>query len=214
MGDDGKVPAPHLWQREYTSHGGQFLARITAHDACLTEQRLYCRVARCDGTSVTRCSAASALTRSSLDGCYTASLANQATGVEQQFVGVRDILYVKQFHLRVGFGVKVLVHVLQHVLYANLLAVAYRPHAVELQPLDDGTLEDEHCRGTGAADEVDALRVQVRDGEREDAMVTAVQQADAVRPYQGCPVMLAGGGCAFSRRALSCGPMSGVPGCA
>ena len=68
--------------------------------------------------------------------------------MEQQFVGVRYVLYVQQLHLRVGLGVEVLVHKLQHVLNAYLLAVADAPHRVELQALGHGRLKDEHRRGS------------------------------------------------------------------
>ena len=43
-----------------------------------------------------------------------------------------------------------LVHILQHVLDADLLAIADRPYAVELQSFADRTLEDEHRRCTRA----------------------------------------------------------------
>ena len=42
------------------------------------------------------------------------------------------------------------VKVLQHILNTNLFAVTDRPHAIELQTLDDGTLQDEHCRSARA----------------------------------------------------------------
>ena len=112
--------------------------------------------------------------------------------MEQQFVGVGDVLDIEQFHLRVVLGIEMLVHILQHVFDADLLAVADTPHAVELQSLDDGTLQDEHGCGTRAADEIGALWTQVRNRQREDAVVVAVQQTDAVRTYQGCPVAFAG----------------------
>ena len=43
-----------------------------------------------------------------------------------------------------------LVHILQHVLDADLFAIADRPDAVELQSFADRTLEDEHRRCTRA----------------------------------------------------------------
>ena len=85
-----------------------------------------------------------------------------------------------------------LIHILQHVLDANLLAVADAPDTVELKSLADGTLEDEYRRGTRATDEIDTLRVQMGDGQREDTVMMAVEQSDAVRPYQGSAILLAG----------------------
>ena len=70
--------------------------------------------------------------------------------MEQQLVGIRDVLDIEQLDLRVGLRIEVLVHILQHVLDTDLLAVADRPHAVELKALDDGTLEDEDGRSTRA----------------------------------------------------------------
>ena len=50
-----------------------------------------------------------------------------------------------------------LVHILQHVFDADLLTVADTPHAIELQSLDDGTLQDKHGCSTRATDEIGAL---------------------------------------------------------
>ena len=52
--------------------------------------------------------------------------------MEEQFVGIGDILHIQQFDGRVGVGIEVFVHILQHILDANLLTVADRPHRVEL----------------------------------------------------------------------------------
>ena len=57
-----------------------------------------------------------------------------------------------------------LVHIHEYILDANLLAVANAPDRIELETLDDGTLEDEDRRGTRTTDEVDALRIELGDG--------------------------------------------------
>ena len=88
-------------------------------------------------------------------------------------------------------NVKGVVHVLQHVLDANLLAVADGPDAVELQSLDDSTLQNEDRCGTRARHEVHALRTQFGNGLCEHAVVLAVQQTDAVRPDEGGTILLA-----------------------
>ena len=85
-----------------------------------------------------------------------------------------------------------LVHVLKYVFNANLLAIAYRPHAVELQTLDDGTLENEYRCSTRATDEVDTKRIQVWYRQCENTMMVAIQESDTVGTDQGCPVFLAG----------------------
>ena len=77
--------------------------------------------------------------------------------MEQQFVGIGDVLDIEQFHLRVVLGIEMLVHILQHVFDADLLTIADTPHAVELQSLDDGTLQDKHGCSTRATDEIGAL---------------------------------------------------------
>ena len=84
-----------------------------------------------------------------------------------------------------------LVHIFQHGLDANLLAVAHAPHRVEGQALGDGAFEDEHGRGTAAADEVDALGVELGNGLSEHRVVGACEQADAVGAYEGAAVLLA-----------------------
>ena len=82
-----------------------------------------------------------------------------------------------------------LVHVLQHVLNAYLLAVANAPHAVELQALDDGTLEDEHSRSTRATDEVDTLGRQLGNGLGEYGVMLAGEQSDTVRSDEGSTIL-------------------------
>ncbi len=84
------------------------------------------------------------------------------------------------------------VHVLQHVFDANLLAVADGPYAVELQSLDDGTLEDEYRRGTGTRDEIDTLGIKCRNGFGEYRMVVAGEQSDAVRADECGTILFAG----------------------
>ena len=111
--------------------------------------------------------------------------------MKQQFVGVGYILDIEQFYLRIGLGIKSLVHILQHVLDTNLLTITYAPNAVELQTLDDSTLENEHCCGTRTRDEIHALRVKIRYGQRKDAMVIAGEQSDAVGAYECCAKLLA-----------------------
>ena len=112
--------------------------------------------------------------------------------MKQQLVGVGDILYVEQFHGRVLARRVVLVHVLQHVFDAYLLAVANRPHAVELQSLDHGALQDEHRCGSRTADEIDTMRIEVGDGLGEHRMVVAGEQTDAVRADECGSVAFAG----------------------
>ena len=109
----------------------------------------------------------------------------------QQLVGVADVLDIQQFHLRVGLGVKVLVHILQHVLNAYLLTVSYAPHAVKLQAFYHGTLKYEHCRCTRSRYKVNTLWVQIWYWQSKHAVVIAVQQSYAVRSYQCCAVFLA-----------------------
>ena len=112
--------------------------------------------------------------------------------MEEQLVGIADVLDIEQLHLRIGLGVEVLVHILQHILDADLLAVAYRPHAVELQTLDDGTLQDEYRCGSAAADEIGSHGVEIRNGQGEHAVVVAVQETDAVGSDEGGPILFTG----------------------
>ena len=191
MRHNRKVLTFQLGQGEYAAHRCQLLARETAYDARLAEQRLYSRVARCYRTCVARCSATSALARSCLDGCYAASLSYQVTCVIQQLVGVAYVFDIQQFHLRVGLGVKVLVHILQHVLNAYLLTVTNAPHAVKLQAFYHRTLKYEHCRCTRSRYKVNPLWIQIGYGQCEHAVVIAVQQSYAVWSYQCCAVFLA-----------------------
>ena len=101
--------------------------------------------------------------------------------MEQQFVGIGYILNVEQLHLRVALGVEALVHVLKHILNANLFAVADAPYGVEGQALRHGALQNEHSRGTRAADEVGTLRIEGGNGFGENTVVPCVHQADTVR---------------------------------
>lgn len=67
--------------------------------------------------------------------------------MEQELVGVGDVLDIEELDAGVVLGIKVLVHILEHVLDADLLAVADTPYGVELQTLLDGRLQDEDGRG-------------------------------------------------------------------
>ena len=138
------------------------------------------------------CRPAATLRRTSLDGCDATAFLDEAAGMKEQLVRIGDILDIQEFDLGIGLRIEVLVHILQHILNANLFAIADAPHTVELQTLDNGTLQDEHRRRTRAADEVNSLRVQIRDGEREHTMVVAVQQTNAVRTDQGSPILFTG----------------------
>ena len=74
--------------------------------------------------------------------------------MEQELVGVGDVLDIKELDAGVVLGIEVLVHILEHVLDADLLAVADTPDRVELQTLLDGRLQDEDGRGARTADKV------------------------------------------------------------
>ena len=111
--------------------------------------------------------------------------------MEEQLVGIGDILYVEQLDGRVALGVEVFIHILQHILYAYLLSVADRPYGVELQPLHHSRLQDEDSRCSRTADKVHPLRVELRYGLGEDTVVAVVEQADAVRSYECRPMLLA-----------------------
>ena len=172
--------------------GGEFLATETADDAGLTEQRLDCGITAGNGSCVATGGPTSALATSRLDGCNAASFLDKVAGMEEQLVGVADVLDIEQFYVRIGLGVEVLVHVLQHILDAYLLSVAYTPDTVELQALDDGTLQNENGCSTRAADKVNALGVERRNGFGEYRMVVACEQSYTVGPYECCPILFAG----------------------
>ena len=191
MGHNGEILAGDGRQRKDTAHGGELLAREAAHDAGLAEEGLHSAVAAGDGTGVRRGGTAAALAAAGLDGGDAASLANERSGMEEQLVGIGDVLYIKQFHMRVALGVEMLVHVLQHVFYAYLLAVADAPHGVELQALDYGRLKNEHGGGTAARDEVDTLGVEVGYRLGEHTVVVGIEQTDTVGTYQGGAITLA-----------------------
>ena len=52
--------------------------------------------------------------------------------MEKKFVGIGDVFYVEQLHVRVFLSIEVLIHILKNIFYANLLAIANAPHTVEL----------------------------------------------------------------------------------
>ena len=156
MGDDGEVDgvlaaaAQGLRQTEDAADGRQFLARETAHDAGLAEQGLDSRVARGDGSRMTRRRPTAALRRACLDGGYPTALANERGGVVEHLVGVGNVLDVEQLHQRVVLGVEVLVHILQHALDAYLMTVTDRPYTIESQSFSNGTFKNEYSRGAAA----------------------------------------------------------------
>ena len=77
--------------------------------------------------------------------------------------------------MRVFFCIKMLVHVLQDILYADLLAIAYRPYRMERQALDDCRFEDEDRRSTRPGYEIHTLGMQLGDGLRKDTVMPGVQ---------------------------------------
>ena len=109
----------------------------------------------------------------------------------EQFVGVGDVLYVKQFHQRVFLRVEVVVHVFEYRLDAYLTTVTYRPYRVERQSFRHSTLKDKHRRCSRTRDEVNALRVKIRDGLGEHRVVPASEQTDAVGSYKRTAVAVA-----------------------
>ena len=125
MGHDGKPLTRQRRKRKDTTHRSQFLAAVTTHDACFTEQGFYGRVAGGDGSRMARCRPAATLARTSFDSGYATTLSDEARCVEEQFVGIGDVFNIEQLHGGVGFWIEVLVHILQHVLDANLFSVAY-----------------------------------------------------------------------------------------
>ena len=98
----------------------------------------------------------------------------------EQPLRVADLLHVEHDDAARPLGVEGLVEVLQHILDAQLGAVANGPHAVELQAVAHAVLLDEHGRGTAAGDEVHTLGVKVGNGGVEAAGIVGVEEAGAV----------------------------------
>ena len=96
MGDDGKRRIGlGRGNAEYATGSRQFLPTVTSHDARLTEQSLHGRVATGYGTRMAGGGTTATLAASGLDGGYPTALSDQATGMEEQFIGVGNILNVK-----------------------------------------------------------------------------------------------------------------------
>ena len=83
------------------------------------------------------------------------------------------------------------VHILQHILYTDLLAVAYAPYGIELQAFRHRRLQDEHRCSTAARDEVSPLRTERRYGLCKHRMVVTVHQTDTVGADEGGTILLA-----------------------
>ena len=98
MGYNSEVTSFQFRQRKDTSHRRQFLPRETAHNTRLTEQSLHRRVTAGNGSCMTGCRPAATLRGSSLNSGNLTTFSYQRTGMEQQFVGIRDILNVQQFN--------------------------------------------------------------------------------------------------------------------
>ena len=99
VGDDGEVLAAQLGQGEDAAHGGQLLARVAAHDACLAEEGLDGGVAAGDGARVRAGRPAAALAAAALDGGDAAAFLDERRGVEQQAVRVADALDIEQLDM-------------------------------------------------------------------------------------------------------------------
>src|SRR5574344_381618 len=188
MCHDGKVTTLQFRQSEDTAHRSEFLPAEAAHDTRFTEECLHRSITAGYRSCMTACRPAAALTATRLDGCDTATLAYQTGSMEKQLIRIGDTLYVKQFHAGVMFRVEVLIHILQYILDTYLFAVSHRPHAVKLEPLDYGTLQDKYGCSTGTADEVDTLRIEVRHRFGKHRMVVTCEQTDAVRSDE-CSLM-------------------------
>ena len=93
--------------------------------------------------------------------------------------------------MRILVRIEVLIHILQHVFYAYLLAITDAPHTVKLQSLDDCRFKNEYSRGTRTTNKINAMRVKVRYRFGENTVMPCVEHAYTVRPYQGCTVFVA-----------------------
>ena len=113
---------------EDTACRGQFLAGETTYDAGLAEQGLDGGIAGGDGSCMAGGGTTATVARPSLDGCDATALADEVAGIEQQLVGVSDVLHIEQLDLGIMLGIEVLVHILQHVLDAYLLTIADAPY--------------------------------------------------------------------------------------
>ncbi len=160
MGNHGDVLALELGVHQHRGHGDEFLAAIAAHYARLAEQRVHGHIAAGQRARVAAGGAAAGAGAARLDGGYAASLADERRRVFEQLLRLVDALDVEQLDARAGGRVERLVHVLQHLLNANLGAVAHGIYAIESQSFGYAHIEDEQRRGARPRYEVDALRVE------------------------------------------------------
>ena len=79
---------------EYAPHRRQFLARKASHNSRLAEESFNSGVARRYGTRMRGSRPAATLARTALDGGYATALSYERTGMEEQFVGIGDILHI------------------------------------------------------------------------------------------------------------------------
>ena len=63
----------------------------------------------------------------------TVSFTDKTAGMEKQFIRIGNILDVKQFDMRIPFGIELLIHILQHIFNTYLLTVTDTPDRIESQ---------------------------------------------------------------------------------
>ena len=98
----------------------------------------------------------------------------------QQTHRIADLLHVEHDDVGGFFWIESLVQMFEHILDTELRTVTDCPHAVEFQTVAHAVFLDEHGRGTGTGDEIDALGVEFRDRRVEATAVVGVQEARAV----------------------------------
>ena len=134
---------------------------------------------------------AARLRRTCLDSGDATALLDERRGMIEQLIGVGNIFDIQQLHQRVALGIKIPIHIFQHGLDTILLAIADRPHAIELQAFAHGTLKDKDRRSTRTRDKVNALGIEMGNGTGEDGVMPAGEQSDAVGTYQRTAVLVA-----------------------
>ena len=184
MGNNGKVLSFQFRQSENTPYRSQFLPGIATYDTRFTEQSLHRRIGTGDSSRMRGCRTTAALTAARFNGRNLASLLYQRRSMEQQSVRIAYTFDIKQFYLGVFFRIEMLVHILQHIFYSDLLGIAHRPYGIELQPFCNRTLQNKHRSRSGAGYQIDALRMQIGDGLTEHAMMPRIHQSDTIGSYQ------------------------------
>ena len=184
VGDNSATVTLNFRMHENSANGCQFLTVATTNYTSLTEKSIDSGIVCCQSASVRRSGTTTSGRTARLNGGNVASLVDERARMLEHLLRVANLFHIEHDYARTLNWVESVVKVFENILDTNLSRVSYCPYTIEFQTVGNTIFLDEHSSCTRTGDEINTMRVELRNWSIESTAIVAVEETCAVRTNQ------------------------------